>query len=44
MEQNKVLLLFKGSLNADLVSSILQLTESKLNVLQERSKVKKKDL
>ena len=42
MEQNKVLLLFKGSLNADLVSSILQLTESKLNVLQERSKVKKK--
>jgi len=42
MEQNNVLLLFKGSLNADLVSSILQLTESKLIVLNEKSKVKKK--
>lgn len=42
MEHNNVLLLFKGSLNAELLSSIMQLTESKLDVLQEKRKVKKK--
>lgn len=42
MENNKVLLLFKGSFNAELLSSILQITENKLIVLNESRKVKKK--
>lgn len=42
MEQNHIMLLFKGSITSELLSSILQITESKLDKIQEEPKVKKK--
>ena len=42
MEQNHILLLFKGTITSELLSSILQITESKLDKIQEEPKVKKK--
>ena len=42
MEQNKIMLLFKGFINSELLSSILQITESKLDKIQEEPKIKKK--
>lgn len=42
MEQGHIMLLFKGSITSELLSSILQITESKLDKIQEEPKVKKK--
>lgn len=42
MEENNILLLFKGNITSDLVSSILAMTESKLDTLEEAPKIKKK--
>lgn len=42
MDQNHIMLLFKGSITSDLLSSILQITESKLDKIQEEPKTKKK--
>jgi len=42
MEQNNILLSFKGSITADLLTSILQIMESKMDVLHQDPKTKKK--
>lgn len=42
MEENNILLLFKGNITSDLVTSILQMTENRLDNLEEDFKVKKK--
>lgn len=42
MEQHNILLLFKGAMNAELISSILQITEHKLEKYNEQPKIKKK--
>ena len=42
MERNNILLSFKGDITAELLTSILQIMESKLDTLQEEPKVKKK--
>jgi hypothetical protein len=42
MEKGNVLLSFKGEFTSDLLTSILQIMESKMDTLQERPKVRKK--
>ena len=42
MERNNILLSFKGDITSELLTSILQIMESKLDNLQEEPKVKKK--
>ena len=42
MEQNNILLSFKGDITSDLLTSILQIMEHKLDNLEEAPKVKKK--
>ena len=42
MERNNILLSFKGDVTSDLLTSILQIMESKMDNLQEDSKTKKK--
>lgn len=42
MEAENILLLFKGAMNAELISSILQITEHRLEKFNEQPKVKKK--
>ncbi len=42
MEENDILLLYKGNITSELVTSLLQMTESKLEVLDEAPKIKKK--
>lgn len=42
MEKNHILLSFKGDITSELLTSILQIMESKLENLQEEPKVKKK--
>ena len=42
MDRNKIMLSFKGDITSELLTSILQIMESKLENLQEEPKVKKK--
>ena len=42
MDRNKIMLSFKGDITSELLTSILQIMESKLDNLQEEPKVKKK--
>ena len=42
MEKHNILLSFKGDITSELLTSILQIMESKLETLQEEPKVKKK--
>ncbi len=42
MERNKIMLSFKGDVTSELLTSILQIMEAKLENLQEESKIKKK--
>ena len=42
MERNQILLSFKGDITSELLTSILQIMESKLDNLQEEPKIKKK--
>jgi hypothetical protein len=42
MEEKHVMLLFKGNITSDLLSSILKITESKLDTIQEEPKIKKR--
>src|ERR1043165_2406329 len=42
MERNNIMLSFKGDITSELLTSILQIMESKLDNLQEEPKVKKK--
>ena len=42
MDSNKIMLSFKGDITSELLTSILQIMESKLDNLQEEPKVKKK--
>jgi hypothetical protein len=42
MEQNNIMLSFKGDITSDLLSSILQIMEAKMDNFQEEPKVKKK--
>ncbi|MGL4596277.1 MAG: DUF6272 family protein, partial [Bacteroidia bacterium] len=42
MERNNIMLSFKGDVTSELLTSILQIMESKLDNLQEEPKVKKK--
>ena len=42
MEHNKIMLSFKGDITSELLTSVLQIMESKLDNLQESPKVKKK--
>lgn len=42
MERNKIMLSFKGDVTSELLTSILQIMEAKLENLQEEAKVKKK--
>lgn len=42
MESNNIMLSFKGDITSELLTSILQIIESKLDNLQEEPKVKKK--
>jgi hypothetical protein len=42
MERNNILLSFKGNITSELLTSILQIMESKMENLQEEPKVKKK--
>ena len=42
MERNNILLSFKGDITSELLTSILQIIESKLENLQEEPKIKKK--
>ncbi len=42
MERNNILLSFKGDITSDLLTSILQIMENKMDNLQEDSKTKKK--
>jgi hypothetical protein len=42
MERNNIMLSFKGDITSELLTSILQIMESKLDTLQEDPKIKKK--
>ena len=42
MERNNILLSFKGDITSDLLTSVLQIMESKLENLQEEPRIKKK--
>ena len=42
MDKNNILLSFKGDITSELLTSILQIMESKLDNLQEEPKIKKK--
>src|SRR6201987_2466828 len=42
MEKNNILLSFKGDITSDLLTSILQIMENKMDYLQEEPKMKKK--
>ncbi|MBS1647758.1 MAG: SiaB family protein kinase [Bacteroidetes bacterium] len=42
MERNNILLSFKGDITSDLLTSVLQIMESKMDNLQEDNKTKKK--
>src|SRR6267378_5117377 len=42
MERNNIMLSFKGDITSELLTSILQIMESKLDNLQEEPKTKKK--
>jgi hypothetical protein len=42
MERNKIMLSFKGDITSELLTSILQIMETKLDNLQEEPKIKKK--
>src|SRR3990172_10883998 len=42
MEQSNVILSFKGEITSDLLTSILQIMESKMEKYQEAPKIKKK--
>ncbi len=42
MERNNIMLSFKGDVTAELLSSILQIMEAKLDTMQEDPKIKKK--
>ncbi|HEV7232591.1 MAG TPA: SiaB family protein kinase [Bacteroidia bacterium] len=42
MERNNIMLSFKGDITSELLTSILQIMESKLDNLQEEPKIKKK--
>src|SRR3954468_3823188 len=42
MERNNIMLSFKGDITSELLTSILQIMESKLENLQEEPKIKKK--
>ena len=42
MEQNNIMLSFKGDITSDLLTSILQIMEAKLDNFQEEPKIKKK--
>ena len=42
MERNKIMLSFKGDITSELLTSILQIMESKLENIQEEPKIKKK--
>lgn len=42
MERNKIILSFKGDITSELLTSILQIMESKLDNMQEEPKIKKK--
>jgi Na+/phosphate symporter len=42
MEEHNVMLSFKGEITSELLSSILQIMESKLDIIEETPKVKKK--
>jgi hypothetical protein len=42
MERNNIMLSFKGDITSELLTSILQIMESKLDTMQEEPKIKKK--
>jgi hypothetical protein len=42
MERNNIMLSFKGNITSDLLTSILQIMESKMDTMQEEPKIKKK--
>ena len=42
MEESNIMLSFKGEVTSDLLTSILQIMESKMEVLDEPPKIKKK--
>src|ERR1035437_4906983 len=42
MERNNIMISFKGDITSELLTSILQIMESKLDNLQEEPKIKKK--
>src|SRR5436190_19412225 len=42
MERNNIMLSFKGDITSELLTSVLQIMESKLDTLQEEPKIKKK--
>ncbi|MFI5150853.1 MAG: DUF6272 family protein, partial [Bacteroidia bacterium] len=42
MERNNIMLSFKGDITSELLTSILQIMESKLDNMQEEPKIKKK--
>lgn len=42
MERNHIMLSFKGDITSELLTSILQIMESKMDTLQEEPKIKKK--
>jgi len=42
MEEHNILLLFKGTISEDLLTSLLQITESRLEKMEEQPKMKKK--
>jgi hypothetical protein len=42
MERNKIMLSFKGDITSELLTSVLQIMESKLENMQEEPKIKKK--
>lgn len=42
MEESGILLSFKGDITSDLLTSVLQIMENQLDILQEERKVKKK--
>lgn len=44
MEQNNIVLSFKGDITSDLLTSILQIMEVKMDNFQEEPKIKKKVL
>ena len=44
MERNNILLSFKGEITSDLLTSILQIMENKMENMQEEPKMKKKSV